>query len=210
MLKITISRALSELKTLESRINKAINSANFVDVSRGNHDVALKASIDKVEFEKYAKSSMKSVEDLISRRNEIKSSILISNATAKVKIGEKEYTVIEAIERKNSIIHDKSFLDQMRSQLSVCRKDIETNRVQVDKNIQKLIEASYGREASPSKEDYDAIADPQTKRHELKLLDPCKLDDKVKELDDKIDEFLKEVDICLTESNARTEIEVPE
>jgi hypothetical protein len=199
---------MSELKTLDSRINKAINSAHFVDVTRNKHDMALKTSVTKDEFVKSADASVKSINDLISRRNSIKSAILISNATAKVKIDDKEYTVIEAIERKNSIQYERSYLDKMRMELQKCRHDIEANRVQVDANIQRLVEASYGREAKPSKEDFDAIADPQRKQHDLKLLDPCKIDELIQNLDEKIDNFLKEVDICLTESNSRTEIEV--
>jgi tetrahydromethanopterin S-methyltransferase subunit B len=135
---------------------------------------------------------------------------LISNALTKVRISGTEYAVIEAIERKNSIKYEQSFRDTMRAELAQCKQNMEQNRLTVDKNIQNMIEASLGKVATPSKEDYEAIAGPYTKTHELKLLDPCKVEEKINDLDEKIEDFLKEVDICLTESNSRTEIEVPD
>lgn len=210
MSKITVARGMSELKLLDSRINKAIRSGRFVDVWQNKQDMALKTNVSKADFEKAAKASTQSINGLIERRNTIKSAILISNALTKVKISGKEYAVIEAIERKNSIKYEQSYLETMRAELVECKQNMESNRVQVDKNVQGMVEASLGRDAKPSEEDYKAISEPYVKTHELKLLDPCKVEEKIKELDEKIDEFLKEVDICLTESNSRTKIEVPD
>jgi hypothetical protein len=208
MSKITITRALSELKLLDSRIRKAINSARFVDIWQEKQDLALQSIIKKEDFVKSSKASMQSVTDLIERRKAIKSAILISNANTKVKIDGVEYAVIEAIERKNSIEYEKMFLDKMRTDISVSKQHVESNLPQIEKNVQALIESNYGKDAKPSKEDYDAIAGPYVKNNEIKLLDPCNIEKEIQVLDEKIDNFLTEVDFVLTESNSTTEIEV--
>ena len=94
--------------------------------------------------------------------------------------------------------------------MAACKDNIDKNRLHSDRNVLELVAAHYGKDAKVSKEDHDNIEEPYLKNHELHLLDPCEIEKKITELDDKIDEFLKEVDICLTESNSRTEIEVPE
>ena len=40
------------------------------------------------------------------------------------------------------------------------------------------------------------------------MIDPCKLSDKIKALEDEIEEFEANVDFALSESNALTQIEV--
>lgn len=206
--KITITRALAELKLLDSRIKKTIDAAQFVDLHQNRKDLTLNSRSTKSAFEEKAKSLMQSILDLIERRKKIKSAILISNANIKVSIGGVEYAVIEAIDRKNSIEYEKSLLNAMRSQISTANAAIEKQRPGLENTIQEMINNNLGDDRKPDKDDYDAIAKPFLEANELNLLDPCKVPDRIEKLDEEIDTFIAEVDLCLTESNSITQIEV--
>jgi hypothetical protein len=211
MEKMTVTRALAELKLLDSRINKEITySSAFVDVSQkktedGNK--ALKSGMNKQEFEKRAESNYKSINDLIKRRNEIKSAILKSNAETKVKIGKNDYTVVEAIDQKGAINYKKSLLNSMKSQLSIMLSEIERAKGKVESQVETMLTQNLGGNEKTNENDYDIIAKPFIEANELKLIDPLKLQEKIDVLDKEIDEFESEVDFVLSESNSRTEIE---
>ncbi len=206
--KITITRALPELKLLDKRIGKLISNSRFVDLYQNRKDLAIGSAVTKEVFEKNSSSSMKSITDLIERRKKIKSAILISNASVKVKIGEKEYTVIEAIERKNSISYEQSLLETMKAQLANVKSQIDRQKPQLEAAVRDMLEKNLEGDTKPSKEDYERTANPFLEANELNILDPCKIEEKIADLDKSIDEFLSEVDAALTESNSRTEIEV--
>lgn len=206
--KITITRALAELKLLDSRINKTTQQAQFVDLFQNRKDFALKSGSTKEEFEKKAKSSMESILDLIERRKKIKSAILISNANVKVTIGSVEYAVIEAIDRKNSIEYEKVLLAKMRTEITIAKNEIEKQKPQLENTVEEMIKNNLGDDRKPSEKDYEAIAKPFLHANELNLLDPCKVSDRIEKLDEDIDTFIAEVDLCLTESNSITQIEV--
>lgn len=76
MSKITITRALTELKTLDKRIQKAIDSGTFVSF----YGQFFKPD----ENSKSAQSNYQSIMDLLERRKQIKSLIVMSNAVTKV------------------------------------------------------------------------------------------------------------------------------
>jgi hypothetical protein len=211
MEKMTVTRALAELKLLDARINKSIShSSLFVDVLQkktedGNK--AIKSGMSKQEFEKRADSNYKSINDLIDRRNKIKSAVLKSNAGTMIKIGNIEYTVVEAIDQKGAINYKKSLLSTMKSQLTSMLQEIEKAKSKVESTVETMLTQSLGGNKKANDSDYDTIAKPFIEANELKLIDPLKLQDKIDVLDKEIDEFETEVDFVLSESNSRTEIE---
>jgi hypothetical protein len=211
MEKMTVTRALAELKLLDSRITKGIAySGSFVDVSQKkteNGNKAIKSGMSKDEFEKRAVSNYTSINDLINRRNKIKSAILKSNANTKVVIGGKEYTVVEAIDQKSAIQYKKDLLSTMKNQLANILQEIDKSKTKVESQVETMLAQSLGSNKKVSDSDYDTIAKPFIEANELKLIDPLKLQDKIDMLDKEIDEFETEVDFVLSESNSRTEIE---
>ncbi len=205
---ITITRALPELKLLDKRINKLLSQSIFVDLFQGKRDFVLGAKLTKDEFTKESKASLESVESLIERRKNIKSAILLSNAKTVVIVGGVQYTVIEAIERKNSIEYEKNLLSSMKSQLAGMQAQIDQQKPSLDKNVEDMIKTNLGTDAKPGTDDYKAIADPFLTANELKIIDPCGIKKRIADLDDEIDKFLSDVDGALTEINSITKIEV--
>jgi molybdopterin synthase catalytic subunit len=66
-------------------------------------------------FANNSKADYQSINDLITRRNRLKSAIILSNATTKVKIGDTVLTVAEVIERKQSLKYYKTLFDKLKT-----------------------------------------------------------------------------------------------
>ena len=94
--KMTVHKALCELKTLDSRIQKCMQQNPFVFANK--HANSKVAGVSVGDYCKEVQASYQSANDLIARRDAIKRAVTLSNATVKVTIGGKEYTVAEAIE----------------------------------------------------------------------------------------------------------------
>src|SRR5690606_37893967 len=110
-----------------------------------------------------------SINDLINRRNKIKSAILKSNANTKVVIGGKEYTVVEAIDQKSAIQYKKDLLSTMRNQLVNILQEIDKSKTKVESQVETMLAQSLGSNKKVSDSDYDTIAKPFIEANELKL-----------------------------------------
>lgn len=97
---MTIHKALCELKTLDSRIKKAIEGSVFVFANKHSNAKVPGKTISAYSDE--VKSAYQSACDLVARRDAIKRAVTLSNATTKVTIGGQEYTIAEAIEMKTT------------------------------------------------------------------------------------------------------------
>jgi len=80
--KMTIHRALSELKLIDSKIEKQINEIIAVGIYQKGKNINGYISPD--EFKSSAKSKYDSVNDLIARKCNIKSAIVDSNSKTNV------------------------------------------------------------------------------------------------------------------------------
>ena len=196
MEKITITRGLTTLKTLDKKITKATRAGNFV-----TFEVNGKATTDI-----NAVSDLQKVNDLIDYRDRLKSAIAASNAVTKVKVGQEVMTVVAAIEKKSSIAHKVKLLSTLQTELAETRSNIEYHNADAERRLDKLIEASVGSD-SQKKDEIEAISKPFMKRNEATLVDPLKIEKVIEKLDEEIEDFLVNVDVSLSESNATTYIE---
>jgi hypothetical protein len=205
-MEVSISRALVELKTLGSRIDKLIVDFTPVDMIINGK---LKSGKNRDEFIAESKSVFQKICDLISYRDKIKSEIVKSNAQTTVLINSVEMTVAQAIEKKTSIVHEKTLLQNLRMRLSKYRQLIEQNNQLAQDRLDRLLETTFSKDSSKVKSDeLESVAKPFMLRNEATLLDPLGLEKIVLELDEKITSFESEVDIILSESNARTVINI--
>jgi cell division protein ZapA (FtsZ GTPase activity inhibitor) len=195
MEKLTVTRGLTQLKTLDKRIKKAIANGCYVTYKVG----------DKQEQDCNPKSDFQSVMDLIQYRDRLKSAIVKSNAETKVKIAGKKYTVAEAIEAKTSIQYRAALLDTLRRNLDSVRYNVDEINQDVQRRLDRLIEASVGSD-SKNKSEIDAISKPFLQRNEAQIVDDLKIEEKIKTLDKELEDFLEEIDVALSESNAQTYI----
>ena len=197
MEKITITRGLTTLKTLDKKITKATRNGNFVTFAvNGKNDTDITAVSD-----------LQKVNDLINYRDRLKSAIAASNAVTKVKVGQDKMSVVAAIEQKTSVVYKAKLLQAMQVELAETRSNIDYHNQDTERRLDKLIEASVGSDTN-KKDEIEAISKPFMKRNEATLVDPLKIEDVITKLDEEIEDFLQNVDIALSESNSTTFIEV--
>ena len=197
MEKITITRGLTSLKTLEKKISKAINDAEFTDVKVGTKKSEL-TTADAV-------AALQKVQDLIDYRDNLKSAIAMSNAVTLVKVGSVTMKVTEAIEKKTSIVFRVKLLEKMRRDQMYKKDEVEEINRDVESRLDKLLRTSVG---DGNAAEAEAISKPFLERNSAQLFDPLNIQGKIEALDAEIDDFLENVDVCLSESNSTTYIEV--
>ena len=208
MEKMLVTQALNELKTLDSRIKRAINTANFVSSAK-ICEKNVTSNISKEDFNVKAKTDLQSIDDLIARRKNIKSAIVTSNATTKVNVAGVEMTVATAIERKTSIEYEKSVLLQIKNQYLLAKQRVEVKNTEMEAAIEKLVNSAFGKDSKTTikPEDYSSIADPYKEKNEWALVDPINALEEIKKREEEIDAFMAEIDTQLQISNCISEIE---
>ena len=210
--KMTIHKALAELKTMDDRIAKAIRETHYV--------LAVKHSAEKINgmtvsnFKDKMRSGYQNVTDLIARRDAMKRAVVLSNAATKVKIGNNEYTVAEAIEMKNHGMEFKSdLLRQMNSAYTAAQNELVRNSGEtLEKKSEQYVLAVIAAQPKDSKMSVDSEAmkimrQTYIDNNTYDLVDPMDIVKVMEKLDTEINEFNAEVDAALSVSNALTVIE---
>lgn len=203
MAKISVTRALAQIKSLNDRIEKGIVTPFVTYVVGGKHATGKQV----VDIEVQLKASLQSVKDLIEARKQLKSAVVRSNSTTVVKIADKEFTVAEAIERKGSIALEQRLLHQLKGQQQQVQAKVEKDNVEMTRRLDALLLTAVGKDRSVSKEEQEAISAPFRAQNEAKALDPSDISKTIEVLEKDIDAFLLEVDYALSEVNATTFIE---
>ena len=205
--KMTVHKALAELKTLNDRINTAIMGSVFVRANRHNNTKIFGKTIE--EFKADSASSLMSATALIDRRNAMKRAVVLSNAVTKVEIGGIEYTVAEAIEMNNHGMENLVDLrDFLREQYVSVQRMIESeNGEKLVKACENYIQATFGTKEKVNNPDIETAQKVYMANNTYDIVTGFDIEKVIKELTDRIDAFKAEVDSALSVSNALTVIE---
>jgi hypothetical protein len=199
---LSITRALVEIKTLDSRINKIIEYTTFITYKTKNKNY----NHSEEDFKKMVVSEYQSLNDLIERRQKIKNAIVLSNATTEVEIAGKKMTVAQAIEFKNTIVYKTNLLDSLKKQRQQVTIDSEAHRIKVQQKIDDNVRIICGKDSKPDAQVIQTVSDGIAKGDPIDIFDPLGLDDVIKALETSIEDFNANVDYVLSESNALTKI----
>lgn len=211
-IKMTIHRALAELKLIDSRIEKSITMISPTGLQQNGKMVGVNVNLTEDEFKAEAKSKYQSVTALIDRKMLIKSAIVKANGETIVTIGYNEMSISDAITFKQIIEFKKQLILSLASKHSnvmgkLNTKNEEVNKVALD-NAKIMIGKQDDGSVKPTDEDVKAIVEPFVKRNEYHLIDPLKIEALTEKLQEEVDEFDVEVDAVLSEINAITIIEI--
>lgn len=206
--KMTIHEALSELKVLNSRINKEIRDTTFCTVNKHSNTKIDGKSID--EWKADVRAQYQKITDLIKRRTAIKKAVVKSNAVTEVTIGGETMTVAEAIEYKDvGIDFTENLLEKISTQRNLAMASLKNNEEVLETKANAHIVALFGSKDN----DVDSGTIETTKKNfidsnMLDYIDPINTEKVITELFDKIDVFRSKVDSALSVSNATTIIEI--
>lgn len=206
---MTVHKALCELKTLDARIKKAVESSVYVFANK--HSNAKVSGLSVSDYCAEIKSAYQSATDLIARRDAIKRAVVLSNATTKVTVGGNEYTIAEAIEMKNhGIPTQQTLLNKLKNDSRRARREAdENNGERLEMRADEYIRSLYANAdmKNLSDEVKKMRADFLTSQV-MEIVDPIKVADEIERLETLINTFTVEIDAALSVSNALTEISV--
>ena len=206
---MTVHKALCELKTLDARIKKAIESGIYVFANK--HSNTKVSGLSVSDYCAEIKSAYQSAVDLIARRDATKRAVVLSNATTKVTVGGNEYTIAEAIEMKNhGISTQQTLLNKLKNDSRQARREAdENNGERLEMRADEYIRSLYANAdmKNLSDEVKKMRADFLTSQV-MEIVDPIKVADEIERLETLINTFMVEIDAALSVSNALTEIAV--
>ena len=210
---MTVHKALAELKIIDDRINKAITSGTYVVANKHSNQKIHGMTID--EFKTQMQADYKKVSDLIARRNAIKRAVVASNAVTKVKVGDTEYTVAEAIEMKNHGMEFKDyFMRAISTQYVRAKNELDLNSGDpLEKRAEQYVLSVIQAQPKDSKMAVDSDAMKNLRAQYIKdnqydIIDPIGVKNVIDGLDTEVSEFLTEVDAALSVSNAITVLDI--
>lgn len=207
--KMTVHKALAELKLLDDRIEKAI--------AEGIYCVANKHSNDKIggvpldDYIKIMQGGYDKVTGLINRQVAIKRAVTLSNATTKLEISGVEYTRAEAIWMKNhGMEFCKTLMNAMQKHYDKAQMQINLeNGKDLEERAEQYVTAIYGqKEGKTNTADIEKVKSDFLTANQYELVDPLHVLEKIEDLEKKINDFMAEVDSALSVSNALTEITI--
>lgn len=203
--KMSIHRALGELKTYDHKIKNATQEVFIGSNKKSNEKIGGK-SIE--QFSSMIQGNMDSVKALMENKKRIKSAIVMSNATTKVEIAGVEYTVADAIERKSAVALEEVFLHNLQTQYIRERGRVENENQTLPNKLENYLQSVLGDKSSRTAQDIDEHTKLFMQKNTYELIDPANVEDYVKTLARDILDFKNEVDYVLSESNATTFVEV--
>ncbi|AHI60351.1 hypothetical protein RAY_202 [Erwinia phage vB_EamM_RAY] len=207
---MTISRALATVKSLNVRIKDISKKQVLILPTAGTGDMqaVINNSITVTDAEAAIQNNWNALNDMIKVRNDIRAKIILSNATTKVTIAGKEYTIVEALDFRNSLVEKKDTVECLKRNYDSTMK---VHRQQGDIYEKRLSDVRSEALASGKKFDEASLktfTDPIDVKMKPGLIDPLGISAVIEKLDKEIADFELNADYALSESNATTKITV--
>lgn len=205
--KMTVHRALAELKTLDARIQKAISSTIYCFANK--HSNTKVDGVEISEFINEMKNDYKSIKALINRRNAMKKAVVLSNAVTEVEIAGVKYRVAEAIEMKNHGMDNyQTLVSTIARNRAVAQDSIDKyNGATLEKKADDYVVGLYGSKEKAAGSEAEATRKAYIDANTYDFVDPLGVVAIQQGLEELIANFNAEVDAALSVSNALTEIE---
>ena len=207
-MKYTITRALAELTTLKDKHQKGVNNMNLIAVKQGAKIRKPNSSYNEKSFIEQANQSYQSVLDIERRILSIKNQIDASNFTTKIKIGDTEMTVQEALNMKRLIELKQNRLYYLKTMKQKAQMDFDAGNEENRRRIEKMSQDQMSNGSSKAGDAEKEIVESVEKIYKMDFIDPVNLSDEIEKLENEIAEFNNNIDYVLSESNSTTYIEV--
>ena len=206
---MNVHQALAELKMLDKRIQAATREPEWVVTNKHSnskiHGVTMEDWVDDV------KSKYQKVRDLIRRRDAIKRAVVMSNAVTKVNIAGTEYTVAEAIDRKNNgVEYQKNLVLRMNHDYVMAKNDADrANGPDLERRADDHVRIMVGNsDMKGATTEAVRLREEFIKAQTTDIIDPIGVLVEIEKMNDEINAFLMNVDAALSVSNAVTAITV--
>jgi len=210
-LNITITRALTRIKSIDKLLEKELSANQTPFVVAVKKDSKIAGFENKESYMTAVKARLQSINALINEKTKLKNAILKSNSVTKVIIAGKEYTVSDAIAMKEIIEKKNLLLGKLNGDYAQASFTMDKENERAKVSAENYIINIFGSDKTSNKNLADEIENATKAymdRNSYSLCDPISIKNKINELEKEIIEFRGEVDLVLSESNAKTSIEV--
>lgn len=211
-MKLSVTRALAEIRRIDRQLKDLIGSSSFIGVSQGTgNQTRLSSGRSTVEaFSREVQSAVDKISALTRRRAELKAAVVVSNANTHVSVNGRTVTVAEAIELRASTQERQSVLNTLRTQYNNAVAQVERINTKLEEQIESAVNTVYSSQAGAKIDPgiYEAVAAPKRAASQAALVDPANLAKMITDLEAELVAIETELDFTLSESNSRTEVEV--
>ena len=203
-MEITITRALSELKLQQKKYDKKVEELQVIAIKQGTKLRRPFTAQTPEDFLDKSKAAYQSLMSTMDRIIMIKTKIDESNATTKIKIGQTEMTVQQALVEKKFITLKKSLLRKLQDLKATNNQDLENAELELTRSAEDFRKVFAGNGNNKSEADIETAVKNYKKSEEISVVDAINIDDEIAKLDAYIDDFESNVDFVLSESNSKT------
>lgn len=209
MASYTITRALAEIKVIDSKIAKidfASQANDFAGIINGNNKMVKGTMLSKEDFETSSKAKIDSLESLYERRRKIKKLIAEANVANNVTFNGKEYTLFELIECKKSSAILLSKYNEALSSIRKVTSTCERENANLDIKIQQDISEKQKTSSQNVAKDFEISYKNKMYEMYLSTLVCGVSQNEIQEKIDAIESLISEADMLLSEKNAQITI----
>lgn len=206
--KISITRALAELKNIKSKISSVEQEVTkYAGAIFKDGYTILDGQVSEKEFFTRYEDLSKELKELKDKYRKIKLKLAEANVVTKLTINGETLSINEAIILKEQLESEKYFIDNNINVLSELSKKYKSKEDSNTEYLNKLIEKMTGGNRAVKDSDTDSIKKMFDKFNSVKLV-TTKTSSELFERRTEIDRIINEINLTLVEVNSSTYIEV--
>ncbi|MDA3048318.1 hypothetical protein [Campylobacter sp. JMF_08 NE1] len=204
-MEISITRALAQIKL----IDKKLQGGDYKLAKVAINGVLVNGSNQTPQdFLKYANGVLDSRADLRKKKRALKGAVAKANVQNTIKIGKEDLTIIEAIEYKGIVSAWIDELSMMIACLDEAAKIKEKEETKTEEKAQKTLESIYGTVKNTlPKDTIEQTLKSFRDAYKIEIISPLTLEKAIAQKDELVT-LLSEIDLSLSEINAKTMIEI--
>lgn len=206
--KMTVHMLLAEMKTIEKRIEKAIEA--IVPIATKEQASKKVNAIAVEDYKSMTKSEEQRALDLIARHNAMKAALYKYNTSQEVEIAGQKMTIAQALWLMEHGMDEKQkLLNHYERAYAKAVKEVEkANGTTLNAAAERAADVACGSKDKADKDEYLKMVEQYKESHQLVYVDPLDLKQRINTLSEEIEKFKAEADARIQTANAMTEIEI--
>ena len=206
---MTVHEALSEIKVASKRITGNLIEMKAITANRKN---ASKINgVAPEEFNRQAKANFQSITDLYKRLTAMKGAIATYNAKQKITVGDKEYTIAEALYMKEyGMPLKQTIVNTLKKQYqnALNKIEVENSDNKLGATAERLATANFGSKDKADSTEMEKFIASYKENNQYILIDPINVVSTISSLQSEIDAFEAKVDSAIQIANATNTITI--
>lgn len=213
-MKITLHRAIAEIKSTNDRLDKLTKCGTFVAVK--NKATGLSAGGRKIDaVEKEIIGCLDKFNALYDNLTKLKFALVGANSGIKShddlvteEVCGKQYTVLEILALKQIVKHKAGLLTKLKVDFANAKADIDRRMAAEDSKLQRTIAQLNNNDADNKEVTIDMITKTYWQSNGFEFIDPIHIEDIIERLEKETCAYEVEIDAALSQANALRTIEV--